>query len=103
MWVRVKDVSEVKQYPSGSGWKSTAKAITAKFLLLLKINHCHIYFLLGLFTADRNLKGNTAIYTRQDEAGTPYGYECPEERDYWPYISPWADIAILTSNTSMCK
>jgi hypothetical protein len=26
-------VSEVKQYPSGSGLKSTAKVITAKFLL----------------------------------------------------------------------
>jgi len=57
----------------------------------------------GYFTADQNLKGNTAIYTRQDAAGTKYGYECPEERDYWPYVSPWSDIAILTTNTSMCK
>jgi hypothetical protein len=60
-------------------------------------------FSVGLFTADQNLKGNTAIYTRQDSQGTKYGYECPEERDYWPYVSPWADIAILTSNTSMCR
>jgi hypothetical protein len=57
----------------------------------------------GLFTADQVLKGNTAIYTRQDSQGTRYGYECPEERDYWPYVSPWADIAILTTNTSMCN
>jgi hypothetical protein len=57
----------------------------------------------GLFTADQNLQGNTAIYTRQDNQGTRYGYECPEERDYWPYISQWADIAILTTNTSMCN
>jgi hypothetical protein len=31
--VKVRGVSEVKQYPSGSGLKSTAKVITAKFLL----------------------------------------------------------------------
>jgi hypothetical protein len=59
--------------------------------------------IIGLFTADRQLKGNTAIYTRQDEQGTRYGYECPEERDYWPYVSSWADIAILTSNPNRCK
>jgi hypothetical protein len=29
----VTGVSKVKQYLSGSGWKSTAKVITAKFLL----------------------------------------------------------------------
>ncbi len=63
----------------------------------------NIYFLLGLFTADQVLKGDTAIYTRQDNQGTRYGYECPEERDYWPYISSWSDIAILTTNTSMCR
>ncbi|CAF2188006.1 unnamed protein product [Rotaria magnacalcarata] len=57
----------------------------------------------GLFTADQTLQGNGAIYTRQNRAGTKYGYECPEERDYWPYISPWADIATLTSNTDMCS
>ncbi len=33
--MRARDVSEVKQYPSGSGQKSTAKVITAKFLLPL--------------------------------------------------------------------
>ncbi len=32
-------MSEVKQYPSGSGYKSTAKVITAKFLLSISIGN----------------------------------------------------------------
>jgi len=59
----------------------------------------------GLFTADQNLRGNSAIYTRQNSNGNRYGFECPEERDYYPYWSdsPWHDIAILTSEPSMCE
>lgn len=58
----------------------------------------------NLFTADQNLKGNSAIYTRQNPNGNRYGFECPEERDYYPYWgeSDWIDIAILTTDTSMC-
>ncbi|KAJ3277856.1 hypothetical protein HK104_002908 [Borealophlyctis nickersoniae] len=33
-----------------------------------------------LFLADRNLNGNTAIYTRQNNNGQRFGFECPEER-----------------------
>ncbi|EFA76446.1 hypothetical protein PPL_10211 [Heterostelium album PN500] len=58
----------------------------------------------GLFTANQNVQ-NTARFTRQQTGGTQYGFECPEERDYYPYWapSPWKDIAIFTGDTDNCK
>eukprot|EP00042_Codosiga_hollandica_P057950 m.867356 g.867356 ORF g.867356 m.867356 type:complete len:1326 (+) comp59728_c0_seq2:80-4057(+) len=58
----------------------------------------------GLFTADRNLNGQTARFTRQNENGNRRGYECPEERDHYPYWhpSPWVDVAIFTNDPSRC-
>jgi len=65
---------------------------------------------MGLFIADREQEGGlnagrtSAIFTRQNNNGDKHGYECPEERDYYPYWhpSPWRDVAILTNSMDYC-
>jgi hypothetical protein len=65
---------------------------------------------MGLFIADRESEGGlttgraAAIFTRQNNNGNRHGYECPEERDYYPYWHPtlWRDVAILADSTEYC-
>lgn len=62
----------------------------------------------GLWTADQKLKSDSAKATRQNpnpNENNRHGFECPEERDYYPYWgpSPWIDIAIITSNETKCN
>jgi hypothetical protein len=65
---------------------------------------------MGLFIADREEEGGldqgrrAAIFTRQNNNGNRHGYECPEERDYYPYWhpTPWRDLAILAESEKYC-
>ena len=64
----------------------------------------------GLFTADQNLRNNnlgysSAVYTRQNPNNNRRGYECPEERDHYPYWhpSPWVDVVVMTDRLDQCK
>lgn len=57
----------------------------------------------GLFTASQKPR-YTARRTRQNPNGRRHGYECPEERDYYPYWrpSPWKDVVIMTNDLKRC-
>lgn len=75
-----------------------------------------------LYIADQDLNAGSLGYvgserTRQNNNGNRRGYECPEERDYYPYwapthqsdfvdkyqTTPWIDVAYVTGNMSDCE
>eukprot|EP01065_Artemidia_motanka_P051640 TRINITY_DN9137_c1_g1_i1.p1 TRINITY_DN9137_c1_g1~~TRINITY_DN9137_c1_g1_i1.p1 ORF type:complete len:1294 (+),score=214.62 TRINITY_DN9137_c1_g1_i1:70-3951(+) len=63
----------------------------------------------GLYTADRKVSSSRgAEGTRQNNnpnSGNRRGFECQEERDYYPYWhpTPWRDIAVLTMDLDRCE
>lgn len=58
----------------------------------------------GLFLADQDINGRDARFTRQNTNGGRNGFECNEERDYYPYWrrSPWKDIVVMPGKTEYC-
>ena len=75
----------------------------------------------GLYRADQDLGKGSLGYigserTRQNNNGNRNGYECPEERDHYPYWqpthqsdyvassqrTPWIDMAYVSGNSTDC-
>ena len=101
-------------YPKGDGGSRCVDGTLIAFLLVylpdLTVFNAAFdqkgnVFIAGLFSADQNLRGNSAAkHTRQNPNANRRGYECPEERDYFPYWHPseWKDVAVLAENASRC-
>ena len=71
---------------------------------LLALLYCRAFNFIGLFLADQHLRGTTSKHTRQNPNGGRSGYECPEERDYYPYWHPtdWIDDTVYVKRQEDC-
>ena len=51
----------------------------------------------GIYTADQRINRNDRRGTRQNPNGDRHGFECPEERDYYPWWapSPWIGTFVI--------
>ncbi|KAK3102217.1 hypothetical protein FSP39_009657 [Pinctada imbricata] len=69
--------------------------------------HCEIIlqYMCDDWLRDGATTKQAAVNTRQNPNGNRRGYECPEERDYYPYWrpSPWKDIAVMTNDVQRCE
>jgi hypothetical protein len=57
----------------------------------------------GLYTADQRINRNDRRGTRQNPNGNRHGFECPEERDYYPWWapSPWIGECFMLHGLSV--
>lgn len=83
-------------------WPECQKIITSQKNTQILQRYVYI---LGLFIADQDVNQDRATHTRQNNNGNRNGYECPEERDHFPYWHPtqWKDVMVFTKNESRCK
>lgn len=112
--IRIRDGTTTTTIPNDpTAYNTIANATTGAFLYGMHESYSYYQQCRGrsrnqgLYIADQNVGNNGgATNTRQNPGGTQYGFECSEERDYYPWWgpSPWKDIAIFTDQSdNLCS